>query len=66
MSNKNLFKKAVNFIKEAITELKRVIWPTRKELKNSTIVVIFTILIASFFVGVVDLIFVRLLTLVVR
>ncbi|GAB4114022.1 MAG: preprotein translocase subunit SecE [Candidatus Caldatribacteriota bacterium] len=65
MSNKNLIKKTINFIKEAITELRRVIWPSRKELKNSTIVVIFTVLIASFFVGIVDLIFVRLLTLVI-
>ncbi len=65
MTNKNLFKKIINFIKESITELKRVVWPSRKELKDSTIVVIFTVLIASFFVGIVDLIFVRLLTLVI-
>lgn len=66
MRNKKFFGKVVNFIKEAITELKKVVWPNRKDLKNSTIVVISTIIIASVFVGIVDLVFVRLLTLIIK
>ena len=63
MKLKNIFNKINNFIKEAIAELKKVIWPTQKELKNSTIVVITTIIIASIFIGLVDIFFTKVLTL---
>jgi len=66
MQNKKFFRKLIVFIKEAIAELKKVVWPSRKDLQNSTIVVISTIIIASIFVGIVDLVFVRLLTLIIK
>ncbi len=65
MANKKFFNRIVNFIKEAITELKKVVWPSRKDLKNSTIIVIVTVIIVSAFVGIVDLVFVGLLTLLI-
>ena len=65
MANKKFFNRIVNFIKEAITELKKVVWPSRKDLKNSTIIVIVTVIIVSVFVGIVDLVFVGLLTLLI-
>ena len=66
MKLKNIFKKINNFLKEAIAELKKVIWPTRKDLKNSTVVVIFTIIIASIFIGIVDIFFTKALTLFMK
>ncbi len=66
MKLKNIFNKINNFIKEAIAELKKVIWPTQKELKNSTIVVISTIIIASIFIGLVDIFFTKALTLFMK
>ncbi len=66
MKLKNIFNKINNFIKEAIAELKKVIWPTKKELKNSTIVVITTIIIASIFIGLVDIFFTKALTLFMK
>jgi len=66
MKLKNIFNKINNFIKEAIAELKKVIWPTQKELKKSTIVVIFTIIIASIFIGLVDIFFTKALTLFIE
>ena len=66
MKLKNIFNKINNFIKEAIAELKKVIWPTQKELKNSTIVVITTIIIASIFIGLVDIFFTKALTLFIE
>ncbi len=66
MKLKNIFNKINNFIKEAIAELKKVIWPTKKELKNSTIVVISTIIIASIFIGLVDIFFTKALTLFMK
>ena len=66
MKLKNIFNKINNFIKEAIAELKKVIWPTQKELKNSTIVVISTIIIASIFIGLIDIFFTKALTLFMK
>ncbi|MBY9021846.1 MAG: preprotein translocase subunit SecE, partial [Candidatus Lokiarchaeota archaeon] len=57
MKPKSIFNKINNFIKEAMAELKKVIWPTKKDLKNSTIVVISTIIIASIFIGLIDIFF---------
>jgi len=66
MKPKSIFNKINNFIKEAMAELKKVIWPTRKDLKNSTIVVISTIIIASIFIGLIDIFFTKVLTLFMK
>ncbi|HER25302.1 MAG TPA: preprotein translocase subunit SecE [Candidatus Atribacteria bacterium] len=66
MKLNNIFSKINNFIKEAIAELKKVIWPTKKDLKNSTIVVISTIIMASIFIGLVDVFFTKVLTLFMK
>ena len=66
MKQKKFFSKIINFIKEAIAELKKVIWPNRKDLKNSTIVVISTIIFVSIFIGIVDLLFTKGLTLFMK
>ena len=46
--------KTGQFLREAKTELKKVKWPTRKELLASTAVVIVLTLIVAFFLGLVD------------
>lgn len=56
----------VPFLKEVRTELKKVNWPARKEVVGSTVVVIVSVFILSFFLGVVDATLQKLLTLVVR
>jgi preprotein translocase subunit SecE len=52
------------FFSETRTELKKVTWPTRQELKESTIVVIVSTFIVTIFVGVVDQIISRIIRLV--
>jgi len=42
------------FLKEVRGEIGKVSWPTREELRDSTLVVIVTVLIVSAFVGIVD------------
>ncbi len=42
------------FVKEVQVESTKVSWPTRNELRDSTIVVIVTVLLISGFVGIVD------------
>lgn len=51
---KNPFSKIRLFWQETAGELKKAVWPTRKELKESTIVVIVGIFIVGFYVSVVD------------
>ena len=48
------FRVTVQFLRECKMELKKVKWPTRKELLASTAVVIVLVLIVSFFLGTID------------
>lgn len=52
------------FLAETRTELKKVTWPTREELKESTRVVIVSTFIVTVFVGVVDQILSRIIRFV--
>ena len=45
---------AREFAKDVRVESSKVSWPTRAELRDSTIVVIVTVLVVTVFVGVVD------------
>jgi preprotein translocase subunit SecE len=58
-----MFKKIVEFFEEVKLELKKVVFPTKKEVIGSTWVVITTVLIAAFFLGMVDLGLGKLMTL---
>lgn len=49
-----MFGKFGNFFDEIKQELKKVTWPTRDEVLESTTVVITTTLIMAAFVGVID------------
>jgi preprotein translocase subunit SecE len=51
---KNLIEKLKIFFKEVRLEMSKVTWPTRAELKDSTIVVIVSCLVISVFIGAVD------------
>ena len=53
--------KIIKFIKEARAELKKVNWPTRKELIDSTKVVLITSLLLAVFIGVIDFILSQLI-----
>jgi len=61
-----MFKKIAEFFEEVKLELKKVVFPTRKEVIGSTWVVIITVLICAFFLGIVDLALGRLMTLAFR
>jgi len=42
------------FVKDVRIESTKISWPTRQELRDSTLVVIATVVIVTVFVGVVD------------
>jgi preprotein translocase subunit SecE len=62
----NPFLKVQEFVVEVWAELKKSSWPTRRELIDSTIVVIVTILILGIFVALADLVFLRIVALLTR
>ena len=57
----NPFLRVRDFLDEVWIELKKSSWPTRKELIDSTFVVIVTVLILGIFVALADLIFLRII-----
>jgi len=48
--------KIVNFFTDVVKEMKKVTWPTKEELKESTVIVIVTCLIIAAFTYVIDMI----------
>ena len=52
------------FLAETRTELKKVTWPTREELKESTKVVIISTILVTIFIGAVDQILSQIVRLV--
>ena len=54
------------FLKDVRVESGKVSWPTRAELRDSTMVVIVAVLLVSFFVGVVDFILQQVMRWVFR
>jgi len=50
----SMIERVREFTKDVRVEITRVSWPTREELRDSTIVVIATVVLVAAFVGVVD------------
>ncbi len=55
-----------NFLREVRTELVKSSWPTRKELVDSTGVVVVAVLLFSIFVGVSDFVLSRIISYLMR
>jgi preprotein translocase subunit SecE len=56
----NIFARLINFIREVVAELRKVIWPTRKELTTYTLVVVVFVIIMLTIVGGLDFGFAKL------
>jgi preprotein translocase subunit SecE len=52
-------RKLIQFLKEARLELKKVSWPSRKEVVGSTTLVIVVSVLAGLFLGLLDVVFFR-------
>ncbi len=52
-------RKLIQFLKDARLELKKVSWPSRKELTGSTALVIVVSILAGLFLGILDVAFSR-------
>lgn len=62
----NLVVKTQNFFNEVVAELKKSAWPTRKELIDSTLIVIVTMIILGVFVAFADVVFVKIIGMLTR
>jgi len=54
------------FVKDVRLESTKVSWPTREELRDSTTVVIITVLLVAVFIGIVDRILTAAVGLIFR
>lgn len=52
---KNSFTGTIKFFRDGVNELRRVRWPTRKELVSYTIVVLLTVLFITIYFTILDL-----------
>ena len=58
-----MFGRVKEFFQEVKLELKKVVFPTRKEVIGSTWVVIISVLIAALFLGIVDMALAKAMTI---
>ena len=61
-----MFEKLKNYLGETRIELKKVTWPTKDELKESTRVVVVASILLTVFIGVIDQILSSIIKLVFR
>ncbi len=51
----NPFKRAANFVQESIAELRRVVWPTQKQVVTYTVIVLVFVTVMSLLVSAIDI-----------
>jgi len=60
-----MFKKLTNYIRESRIELKKVVWPSKKQTKNHTLLVIGISVAVALFLGAADFLLNQILELVI-
>ena len=56
-----MFTRFIQYIKDSVAELKKVVWPTRRETTKQTLLVIAISLGVAAFLGIVDFILTKIL-----
>ncbi len=51
----NLFQKFIRYCKDLKSEIKKVVWPSAKQVKNNSIVVLVFVAISAVFLSLIDL-----------
>ena len=60
-SETNFISISIQFLRDARAELKKVKWPTKKELMAATVMVIILVLIVAIYLGAIDFGLIKLL-----
>ncbi|MCS7181226.1 MAG: preprotein translocase subunit SecE [bacterium] len=58
--------KIKNYLFEVRAELKKVTWPEKKVLRISTVVIVIFMVLMAIYFGIVDFIFSKLISLIIR
>jgi len=58
--------KIQKFISEVLAEMKKVSWSTRRELVDSTLIVIFSSFLLGFLVGIIDYVFSKGVAVIIK
>ena len=58
--------KVFDFLREVRVELAKVVWPTRAQTIQLTIIVIFVTILVTFFVGIVDFLLAQLFKVILK
>jgi preprotein translocase subunit SecE len=61
-----MISKIQKFISEVFAEMKKVSWTTRRELIDSTLIVIFSSFLLGIFVGVIDYAFSKGVAVIIK
>ena len=59
-------RRAQEFTQEVLAEFRKVTWPSRQELINSTVVVIVVTVVIAFFLGGADIALARIVERILR
>jgi preprotein translocase subunit SecE len=59
-------RRAQEFVREVIAEFRKVTWPSRQELINSTVVVIAVTVVVALFLGSVDIVLAKIVEAILR
>ena len=60
-----MFHKITAYLRETKAELKKVIWPTKKETVRHTILVIAVSVLVAVYIGILDFILIKLMGLII-
>lgn len=58
--------KIQKFISEVFAEMRKVSWSTRRELVDSTLIVILSSFLLGFFVGIIDFVFSKGVAVIIK
>ncbi|MCD6408505.1 preprotein translocase subunit SecE [bacterium] len=59
-------RKIVNYLHEVRAELEKVTWPEKRVLKITTFVVVFFMILMALYIGIIDIIFSKLVSIFLR
>ena len=65
-NGKPLIDVARDYLRDVVAELKKVVWPSRKETLGSTAVILVIVALSGLFLGLVDVVLSKLLHLMVH
>jgi preprotein translocase subunit SecE len=62
----DFLRRTQEFVREVIAEFRKVTWPSRQELINSTVVVIAVTVVVALFLGSVDIVLAKIVEAILR